>query len=371
VSSERPTALLAQPGRFVSLQRGDGAAGDGFPVRDLPGALPQALAEVEAWTGPGGPPGVAPTTLFLTIDTEDAYFDRPILMAGDGVGREFGVFGILDELDSRGLSATFFVNVYEKDRQPEGAVEEVVREIAARGHEVGLHTHPSPVLDFYRRPLFRLAPEAQVEALRWGAELIAAWTGEPPTSFRAGGYALNDDTFEALEQVGIEVDSSCFFPSPNNHNSRFTVNAVAARGRTVEVPVTTVLRAAGDGGLAHRKLDLDWLSVDELLEAIAGANAHGCGFAMFMMHSFSFIEKQTRTLDQPPSSRARFVSEALFDRYVEVYGPKPAMREAFATFLAAVAAEPAVRVRTLREALPDLRRAASGGADVVPVVGAR
>ena len=39
-------------------------------------------------------------------------------MTGEGVGREFGVFGILDLLDARDLKATFFVNVYEKDRQP-------------------------------------------------------------------------------------------------------------------------------------------------------------------------------------------------------------------------------------------------------------
>jgi hypothetical protein len=309
-----------------------------------------------------------PLTLFLTVDVEDSYFDRPILMSGDGIGWEFGVFGILDALDAHGFKGTLFVNVYEKDRQPRGVVEGVVREIAARGHEVGLHSHPSWASDFYRRPLFRLTQAAQAEILRRGAELIAEWTGEPPTSFRGGGYAVNDDTFAALEEVGIPVDSSCFFPSPNNHNTRHTVNAVAAPGRTVEMPVTTVLRANGDGHLAQRKLDPDWLSVGELMAALDSLAAHGAGRAMFMMHSFSFIEKRTRMPDDPPSPEARFVSEVDSDRYVEVFGPKPAMREAFTTFLDQLATKPNLTIRTLRDALPDLRRNVSAAPDVIPIV---
>ena len=335
-----------------------------------PSSLPSTLEEIDPKTVLDEPAAktAGTTTLFLTVDVEDAYFDRPNLMTGEGIGREFGVFGILDLLDARDLKATFFVNVYEKDRQPPGIVEGVVKDIAARGHEVGLHTHPSPVLDFYQRPLFRLSRGAQAKVLRWGVDLIAEWTGEPPTSFRAGGYALNDDTFAAMEEVGIAVDSSCFFPSPNNHNTRRTVNAVASTEATIEAPVTTVLRASGDGSLAHRKLDLDWLTVDQLTAALDALSRHGSPFATFMMHSFSFIEKQTRKPDQPPSPRALFVSETHFDRYVEVYGPKPAMRAAFAEFLDLVTDERLAVVRPLCDVLPNLRPS-SDPADVVPIVG--
>jgi peptidoglycan/xylan/chitin deacetylase (PgdA/CDA1 family) len=338
----------------------------------LPAVLPRTIEEIAPPFYRSAPePGPAePTTLFLTVDVEDSYFDRPVLMTGDGIGREFGVYGILDVLDAHEMKGTFFVNVYEKDRQPRGAVEGVVRDIAARGHEVGLHCHPSTKSDFYCRPLFRLTKASQVEVLRRGADLICEWTGEVPTSFRGGGYAINDDTFAALEEVGIAIDSSCFFPSPNNHNTRQTVNAIGGLSGRIEVPVTTVLRANGIGGLEARKLDIDWLSVDQLGEALDALVKHRVPFATFMMHSFSFIDKQTRMPDQPPSAQARFVSKVDSDRYVEVYGPKAPMRRAFVDFLNQVENEQWLEVRTLRDALPDLS-VASPYPDVTPVVAGR
>jgi peptidoglycan/xylan/chitin deacetylase (PgdA/CDA1 family) len=352
LTTAAPSALLVEPGR-------------------LPGALPQTLDEVESQLAPSEPgsghPG--PTTLFLTVDTEDAYFTRPILMTGDGIGRQFGVFGILDELDAHGMKATFFVNVYEKDRQPPGVVEGVVREIVERGHEVGLHSHPSPALEFYGRPLFRLPRSAQGEILRWGVELIDRWTGAPPSSFRAGGYALDDHTFAAMEEVGIVIDSSCFFPSPNNCHAPFTINAVAGRGTIVEAPITTVLQISDGTTVKHSKLDFNWLTVDELMTALGAVSAHGIGFVTFMMHSFSFIEKATRREGEHSSPRALFTSEDVFGCYVDVYGPRPDMRDAFSSFLDRVAAEPGLQVRTLREALPELRAAAAANpADLIPVV---
>jgi peptidoglycan/xylan/chitin deacetylase (PgdA/CDA1 family) len=352
VQTTASSALIVEPGR-------------------LPDELPMNLDDVKpplAWAEPANSERSSPLTLFLTVDVEDTYFDRPILMTGDGIGREYGVFGILDELDAHGLKATFFVNVYEKDRQPPGVVEQVVREIAARGHEVGLHSHPSPALDFYRRPLFRLTQAEQKEVLRWGAEMIAAWTGGLPTSFRAGAYAVNDETFRALEEVGIALDSSCFFASPNNHNQRGAVNAVSMVSRTIEVPVTTVLRDGGGGELLHRKLDIDWLSVEELGAALLSLVCQGATFATFMMHSFSCIEKETRRPSGPSEHRARFVSEVRQDRYVEVYGPKPKAREAISQFCGWLESQPSIRVRTLRDEVQKLRESASRNADVVPIV---
>jgi peptidoglycan/xylan/chitin deacetylase (PgdA/CDA1 family) len=335
----------------------------------VPAVLPRTLEEVRPPLALGEvPPGSGePVTLFLTIDVEDSYFQRPILMTGDGIGREFGVFGILDQLDARCLKATFFVNVYEAGRQPRGVVEGVVREIAARGHEVGLHSHPSPGSELYRRPLFYLPREQQVEILNRGIDLIERWAGAPPLSFRAGGYACDDDTFAAIEEVGIAIDSSCFFPSLNNRQERFTVNAVVPGGRTVEVPVTTVLRLVGDT-VEHRKLDVDWLSVEELMAALLAAGDHGAGFATFMMHSFSFIEKATRRVGEPSARDALFTSEDAFGFCVDVYGPKPSMHAAFSSFLERIVAEPRLRVRTLSEALPELR-IARRQADVIPLVG--
>jgi Polysaccharide deacetylase len=352
MSTALSSALVVEPGR-------------------IPAALPRTLDEIEAPLGYAAPPvapPAEPTTLFLTIDTEDNYFTPPVLMTGEGIGREFGVFGILDQLDAHDMKATFFVNVYETDRQPAGVVEGVVREIAERGHEVGLHSHPSPGLGLYRRPLFHLPATQQTDILRWGADLIDRWTGAPPISFRAGGYALDDNTFTALEDVGIAIDSSCLFSSENNRQERFTVNAIASRGSVVEAPITTVLRhSAGD--LEQRKLDINWLSVPEMINALAAVGESGLGFATFMMHSFSFIRKATRRDEEKSSPDAIFTSDDIFGYYVDVLGSSPRLRDAFDVVLDLIANDPKLRVRTLAAALPELTAAAGATKlDAVPLV---
>ena len=352
MSTALSSALVVEPGR-------------------IPEALPRTLDEIEAPLGYAAPPAAPPaepTTLFLTIDTEDNYFTPPVLMTGEGIGREFGVFGILDQLDAHDMKATFFVNVYETDRQPAGVVEGVVREIAERGHEVGLHSHPSSSLAFYGRPLSRLPHSRQADILHWGMDVIDRWTGAPPISFRAGGYAVNDDTFAALEEVGMAIDSSCFFPSENNCQGRFTVNAVAAHGSLVEAPITTVIQLDG-GVVKHSKLDFNWLSTEQLMSALRAVTDHGAGFATLMMHSFSFIEKVTHRAGETSSPDAILTSDDVFGCYVDVRGSRSNLRASFSTFLGLVASEPRLRVRTLAEALPELSVAAKvAAADIVPVI---
>lgn len=324
----------------------------------------------EPWNGaPAQQEPRAPTDVFLTIDTEDAYFTEPRLMCGEGLGREWGAYGILDALAAFRMTATFYVNVYEADRQPPGVVARLVADIVDAGHEVGLHSHPTPALETYGKPLFRYSVDEQEAILELGCARIEAWCGQRPVSFRAGGYALDDATFEALERVGIEIDSSCFFATPNNHNTPFTVNAVRQRGGVVEVPVTLVARADPNGAVEQRKLDLDWLSGDELATAVDHLGRVGVGQAVFMMHSFSFIDKATRPPEEPRSERALFTSDVLFNRYVEIYGPKPDQREKFEAFLDVLSGDESVRVRTLAAARGDLRAAAASPShDIVPLV---
>lgn len=364
-----PSLLSVEDGRFRSVYDPDALLPPSAGVpEELPARLPPA-SETTDGAGDTGSSDLAPVTIFLTVDVEDAYFTRPHMMTGDQLGEEYGAYGILDLLDEHGLHGTFFVNAYEAHRHPPGTVERLVRAMADRGHEPALHTHPAPDLELYSKPLFRCTTEEQKAILAHGKDFLERSAGQSVVSFRAGGYALNDDTFEALEETGVAIDSSCFFPSPNNQITRFTVNAVRAAGTIVEVPVTYVVRHMGDGELAHRKLDWDWLTESELDGAIETLWRRRCRFAVFMMHSFSFIEKATRMPSDPPSDRALFRSGELFGRYVEIYGVKPDARAAFGRFLARLKADPRVRVRTMKDALSDLRAEASRDApEVVPVV---
>ena len=362
-----PPALGVGDGAFVAI-----GVARSEPEGRLPAACPDQLPLQESVSvaTPGAARDGRSVRVFLTVDTEDAYFTEPRLMTGAGVGREYGVFGILDLLEARSLTATFFVNVFEAWRQPKDSVRAVVREIADRGHEVGLHTHPAPELPWYDKPLFRNTGSEQREILARGRALLQDWSGQPVISFRAGGYAINDETLHAASEVGLLIDSSIYFPSPNNRNAKVTVNAPRMIGGLIESPVTYVIRTDPWGhSLEHRKLDLDWLTPNELSTAIEQLRAEGAGAAVFMMHSFSFIHKASRRPEQPHMPGAVFTSPVLFNRYVEVYGPNPPKRAAFETFLDRLIKSPAVDAGPLCAAQEELRELAlHQPRNVVPVV---
>jgi hypothetical protein len=90
---------------------------------------------------------------------------------------------------------------------------------------------------------------------------------------------------------------------------------------------------------------------------------------MFMMHSFSFIDKASIKEDDPGTDRAIFRSPPLRSRFVEIYGPKPDLRERFERFAASISRDDRVEVKTLAEAADNLeRRASEPRPDVIPVV---
>ena len=365
-------ALVIRDGQFrslatpVSLSGLNSSAGE-YRQPDPPATVPDPL---DGATGGQAPASSPRPEIYLTIDTEDDYFTVPHMLTGEGIGEEFGAYGILDILDRHNLRATWFVNVYEAHRHEDPTtVERLVKAIDERGHEVALHTHPSEDLEMYARPLYWFDAEQQKKILGYGAELIEKWTGRTPVSFRAGGYVLNDETFEALESLGFRIDSSVFFSSKNNRITPFTVNAVRMRGRVVEVPVTYVPRVQSDGYIDHRKFDVNWLTGDELDEVVDRVTEFGIAQAMFMMHSFSFIDKASLKEDDPGTDRAIYRSPPLRSRFVEIYGPNPELRERFDRFAASISSDPRVDVKTLAAAADGLeRRASEPRPDVVPVV---
>jgi peptidoglycan/xylan/chitin deacetylase (PgdA/CDA1 family) len=354
---------LSDPSPLVGLQSQNGE----YHQPEPPSVVPEPLGGNGAEPAPGPP---VPAEIYLTIDTEDDYFTVPHMVTGEGIGEEYGAYGILDILDRNGLKATWFVNVYEAHRHDDAStMERLVKAIDERGHEVALHTHPSEDLELYPRPLYWFNAEQQKDILGYGAELIEKWTGRPPVSFRAGGYVLNDETFEALESLGFRIDSSVFYSSPNNRITPFTVNAVRMRREVIEVPVTYVPRVQTDGFIDHRKFDVNWLTGEELDQVVNRVSEFGIGQAMFMMHSFSFIDKASLKEDDPGTDRALFRSPPLRSRFVEIYGANPELRDRFERFADSIARDERVEVKTLAAAADGLqRRATTPYPDVVPLV---
>ena len=99
---------------------------------------------------------------------------------------------ILDTLDSHGVKATFFlVNIW-LEEYPDKA-----REIALRGHEIGMHsaTHPQ---------CSKLTDEQFIDELQSNREKIIATTGYTPSLFRPPFGDYNDTVVELTRKMGCE-----------------------------------------------------------------------------------------------------------------------------------------------------------------------
>jgi polysaccharide deacetylase family protein (PEP-CTERM system associated) len=108
---------------------------------------------------------------------------------------------ILRLFRSHDAKATFFVLGWVADRFPE-----VVRMIAAEGHEIGTH-------GYYHNLITELTPASYEEDLLKSLEAISRQTSQPIRGHRASNFTIVPSTYWALEIMarhGIEYDSSIF-----------------------------------------------------------------------------------------------------------------------------------------------------------------
>ena len=115
---------------------------------------------------------------------------------------------IVDNIDrilrlfrSHDAKATFFVLGWVADRFPE-----VVRMIAAEGHEIGTH-------GYYHNLITEMTPASYEEDLLKSLEAISRHAPEPIRGHRASNFTIVPKTYWALEIMakhGIEYDSSIF-----------------------------------------------------------------------------------------------------------------------------------------------------------------
>jgi polysaccharide deacetylase family protein (PEP-CTERM system associated) len=146
---------------------------------------------------------------------------------------------ILDLLDARGVAATFFVLGWIAERQPA-----LVREIAARGHEVGCHS--------YGHRLVYSMPESEFrEDLQRAKRAIEDALGSAIHGYRAPTFSVVRRSWWALDilaEEGFEYDSSVF---PIHHQRYGVPDAprfphhipVRGGGEILEFPMSTFIVA--------------------------------------------------------------------------------------------------------------------------------
>ena len=145
---------------------------------------------------------------------------------------------VLDFLDARDVRGTFFVVGETAEASPD-----LVREVAARGHEVGLH-------GWRHQPLTELDPDAFGADVARGKALLEDLTGEPVVGFRAPTFSLVPESrwaVDVLADAGFTYSSS-ILPARSPLFGDPTLPATPFRWANglVELPCP-VVRAAGVG----------------------------------------------------------------------------------------------------------------------------
>lgn len=132
----------------------------------------------------------------------------------------------LEILDRFGLKGVFFVEPLFAARFGVEHLATIVDLIRAGDHDIQLHLHPEWTdeirpLPFAgasrkRQHMSYYTCEEQVALLALGRNLLSQTGCEKITAFRAGSFACNHDTYRALHQSGIGIDSSLHAVLPDS-----------------------------------------------------------------------------------------------------------------------------------------------------------
>jgi len=214
-----------------------------------------------------GPASGAPAlTNAFTIDVEDYYHVSALSSAisRDSWGeRESRVAASTDRilalLDERQIKGTFFVLGWVADHVPQ-----LVKRIAAQGHEVACHGYSHELI-------YRQTPGVFAEETRRSKRLLEDLTGLPVIGYRAASFSITPRSLWALDTLieeGFAYDSSIFpvrhdrYGMPGASRTPGYVHAPSG-GRIAEFPMSTAafgpLRIPVSGGGYFRLLPY-WLT---------------------------------------------------------------------------------------------------------------
>jgi polysaccharide deacetylase family protein (PEP-CTERM system associated) len=180
----------------------------------------------------------------FTVDLEDWYQGLEIDLddwGGYAPRIEVGLRALLGLLDEAGVRATFFVLGHQAKKTPA-----LIREVAARGHEIASH-------GWSHRFVYRIGPDAFRRELRDSKALLEDVAQSPVQGYRAPFFSITNESLWALDillEEGYRYDSSVF----PVFNYRYGIPGAARTpgpiatpsGATIlEVPLSTVRAPLG------------------------------------------------------------------------------------------------------------------------------
>lgn len=247
---------------------------------------------------------------------------------------DFGLPMILKMLSEHRLRGTFFVEplfAYRFGREP---LAEIVGLIKAAGQDVQLHLHTEwadeakpAILDsatHKRQHLFQYSLEEQTKLIAKGKAMLESTGATDICAFRAGSYACNRATLQALHNNGIRFDSSCN-PSRPWSAADFPADArgqrVIALDNTIEIPITVFQ----DRPSHLRQVQVGSTSLGEFRHLIRQAHEHNRTAFVIVSHNFEMLVPDSSNPD--PTVFRRFAGLCDFlasnrDKYPTVVFPE-------------------------------------------------
>ena len=174
------------------------------------------------------------------------------------------IFSILDKTNQK---ATFFCLGWIAETYPE-----IIKEIVARGYEIGTHTSMHQLI-------YEQTPKEFAKDLEHSVKTLEDLTGQKVKYFRAPGFSITEDNkwaFEIMAAQGIEVDSSVF-PAPRAHGGL----------PSYKQPVPSILKY---NGIELKELPINYTS-------ILGKSIIFSGGGYFRLFPYPLIKHWTQKSD--------------------------------------------------------------------------
>jgi len=165
-------------------------------------------------------------------------------------GPRRGIWRLLDVLTEADVTGTFFVPGAYAEENPDA-----VREIAARGHEVGLH-------GWMHEPPVDLTRDAFRDATVRSRDLLSELTGMQVRGFRSPSWDMTDDAFDVLRELGLAYDSSMM--GDDRPYRLAGVTEIPVSWVLDDAPYLRYVGGATPGHPPHRPLDVARHWMDEI-----------------------------------------------------------------------------------------------------------
>lgn len=248
--------------------------------------------------------------VYLTFDVEvwcngwdqldqsfPASYERYIY--GRSAKGEWALPKTLEIMGRHGLRGVFFIEPLFAARFGAEYLERIVRMVRDAGQDVQLHLHPEwtdeirpPLIEDSARKRQHLSYYTlaeQTDLIAHGRGMLEAAGSGPITAFRAGSFAANRDTYEALRRNDILIDSSLnrFYAvsapelrAEHSFDAPFLANGVSV------YPVNLFI----DGLGKERPAQVNGSSFEELRGALRTARAQGLQDFVIVSHNFELLK---------------------------------------------------------------------------------